>query len=347
MSGLLLDTFKAKVGKRPPIWFMRQAGRALSSYQALRKKYRFETLLREPELTTKVTLLPLEALEVDAAILFSDILVVPQAMGMALQWTEKGPRFVQPLKERQEKIKGLGDHFDFFKPIFSAIEWINQEIPKDIPLIGFCGGPLTVMAYMVEGVGSDRGFPDVVRFIYQEPAQARDLLQKIVAMSIRYARGQVKAGIKVFQIFETWASILPWTIYRKQILPFVREITESLKGSGVPVIFFPRGAGLGLARGLNEIDCQGIGIDWQTPLKEARACLGESKVLQGNLDPRLLLPVCSQQVKRAALNELLEFAELKTPWIFNLGHGVIPGTKEDELKRTVAWVKEQDWGKQH
>ena len=314
-----------------PVWFMRQAGRALPSYQKLRASYSFSELMTTPELAAKVTLLPVEELGVDAAILFSDILVVPEALGMELHFTDKGPRFSCPLLSTKSPSGTLSPQEEKLFPIYEAIRCIIAQRPVNIPLIGFCGAPFTVFCFMMEGTGRNGSFNETLKFIFSQPDETQRILTKITDLSIHYAEQQVEAGIDAFQLFDTYAGLLPFSIYQHLFVPHMERLSQAVKAKGVPVIWFPRGIGAGLGE-LPTKNINGIGIDWQTPLALADKLVASHIALQGNLDPRLL---CTSP---AIISEHIKKMKEECPrsqWIANLGHGVLPETPVKHLQLAV------------
>ncbi|MFC1585788.1 uroporphyrinogen decarboxylase [Fibrobacterota bacterium] len=339
-SSLFIDTLKGKKRERPPVWFMRQAGRCLPSYNKLRETYSFMELMEDPKLAAEVTLLPVHELGVDAAILFSDILVIPQALGMELAFTSDGPKFGTALKDLVRPEEALQPDPRRLSHVYAAIEEIKKTKPRDIPLIGFCGGPLTVFCYMVQGLGSNHQFPDALKMIHEEEQTAQSLLNTITDISIEYALHQVQHGIQAFQLFETWAGLLPSQLYFNLILPHAKKILDAVRGNGIPVIFFPRLMGDAITELTSAVtDC--ISLDQQMSLKTIRDSADPALVLQGNLDPELLLK--EWNTIEPTLKSLGEFGRKNHNWIFNLGHGVMPATSSATLKRIVGWVKEYDW----
>ena len=339
-DSLFIKTLNGVKTERPPVWFMRQAGRVLPSYLKLREQYSFSELMQSPQLAAKVTLLPVYDLGVDAAILFSDILVIPAALGMNLEFTDSGPRFEKALKD-------LSDPLGFLKPDASKLEYIYKVIdevqktkPSDTPLIGFCGAPFTTLCYMVQGLSSNHTFPDAVALLYKNKALAHKLLNLITELSIEYAQNQVKHGVSAFQIFETHAGLIPSELYFEMIMPYVRKISSAVMQYGCPVIFLPKGLGTGISH-IKPDDTNFLSIDWQTPIEEARQLVHSEIGIQGNLDPRLLL------ADKATILEKLEkyvlFGSKNQNWIFNLGHGFIAGIPFENARLVVDWIKQTDW----
>lgn len=342
MNSIFLDTIKGVKCERPPVWMMRQAGRVLPSYLKLREKYTFSELMLEPELAAKVTLLPVYDLGVDAAILFSDILVVPQALGLKVEFTDKGPRFEKPLKDVSNPFENLRTDLSYFEYIFKAIKIINETRPADIPLIGFCGAPLTVLCYMIQGLSSNHEFPDATKFIFEQPELTKKLVDKIVEVSKHYALKQIESGVQVFQLFETHAGLIPYHIYKNVFLYAVREIGKTVRATGTPFIYFPKGIGNGIKDMTTDI-ADVVSIDWQNSISIVRKQVGNELGLQGNLDPRILR--ANRITLRNELESYLSFGSRETKWIFNLGHGVLPDTPFENAKYTVDWVKSVDWNR--
>ncbi|MDD3078484.1 MAG: uroporphyrinogen decarboxylase [Paludibacter sp.] len=340
-NNIFTDTLKGIKRERPPVWFMRQAGRVLPSYMKLREKYSFREMMQNPELAAKVTLLPVNDLEVDAAILFSDILVIPEALGMELKFTEKGPVFDTPLQNTSNQFSELQADVSKLEHIYKALDIIKQEKPEDIALIGFCGAPFTTFCYMVEGNSANHNFSKAIKLFYNNPEISEKILQKITDLSVEYAIGQTKHGIDVFQLFETHAGLIPSDLYMERILPHVHRITNAVRTAGVPAIFFPKGLGTGIAH-INSETADFVSIDWQYSLPEARKLIDPKIGVQGNLDPRIL-SIDDKKMIEKELNKFKFFGETNPNWIFNTGHGLMPDNKVDNVKFVVDWVKNTDW----
>lgn len=339
---LLLDTLNGIKCERPPVWFMRQAGPAIPAYRELKGRYTFKELMQTPELAAQVTLQPVEHLGVDAAILFTDILVIPEAMGMTLNFNDQGPRFTHPLKDAKNPLAILEPNPQKLQYIYDAIKVVKQKRPADIPLIGFCGGPLSLLLYMVEGQGQNHSFPSAIELLYKSPATAYKLLESITNFSIEYAREQIANGIDAFQIFDTHAGLIPSAIYEELVLPQTLRLIEAVQESGTPLIFYPKGLGAGLQM-LKGLVVGFVGIDWQTSLGDAYSLLGERVGLQGNLDPRVLLQ--DQATITKELEKFVRFGSNHHCWIFNLGHGLLPNTPYENAKFVVDWVKSTRWNR--
>ena len=339
-NSIFVKALKGENTERPPVWFMRQAGRVLPSYLEMREHNSFHELMRSPELAAKVTLLPVYDLEVDAAILFSDILVIPEALGMELNFSDSGPKFKNALKDIDDPLSSLKPDASKLEYIYKVIDEIHRTKPEGTPLIGFCGAPFTTLCYMVQGLGTNHTFPDAVTLLYKNKLLAKKLLEEITELSIEYALNQVKHGIAAFQIFETHAGLIPQELYFEMALPYVRKISEALMKTDTPVIFLPKGLGYGVKR-IKPSDTNFLSIDWQMPITEARELVHREIGLQGNLDPRLLLADKTTIIQ--TLESYIPFGSNEINWIFNLGHGFIPGIPYENAKLVVDWIKNTNW----
>lgn len=326
--------------RRPPVWLMRQAGRVLPRYQELRRQYSFAELMASPELAARVTLLPVEDLGVDAAILFSDILTVPVAMGMDIQWTERGPRFAHPLAAYQQPLRHLDVRPERLDHVYQAIDRVVAE--SHVPLIGFCGAPLTTLCYMLQGISTKATFPLAKKFFYENREDTRRLIDAVTELSIEYAMRQIEHGIDAFQLFESHAGLLPTETYIEWFLPAVQRITDAVRSAGIPLIFFPKGLGSGLKRITPDI-CDFVSIDWQTSLLEARSMVHPDVGLQGNIDPHLLFASRTDIAK--TIERYKPFFSQYPKWIVNLGHGVLADTPIEKVRFMVDYVKSANWTK--
>lgn len=342
-NSIFTDTLRGIKRERPPVWFMRQAGRVLPSYLKLREQYSFRDLMLEPELAAEVTLLPVNDLGVDAAILFSDILVIPEALGMELKFTDKGPIFDSPLQDAVNQYANLQADASKLEHIYKALDVVRERKPADVGLIGFCGAPFTTFCYMVEGNSANHNFSKAIRLFYNNPDISEKILEIITDLSIHYAVEQTKHGIDVFQLFETHAGLIPSDLYMERIMPHVSRITNAVRTHNVPVIFFPKGLGLGLAK-VNFDVADFVGIDWQYSLPEARALVDKQVGVQGNLDPRIL-SIDDRSMLKRELEKFKAFGKDNYNWIFNTGHGFTPDNKVDNVKFVIDWVKSTDWGR--
>lgn len=341
-NSIFLDTLSGVKRERPPVWFMRQAGRVLPSYMKLRERYGFKEMMENPELASEVTLLPIYDLGVDAAILFSDILVIPEALGMELSFEGKGPSFKTALKDVTNPVDFLSSNPSRLNHIYKAIDRILVTKPSHIPLIGFCGGPLTTLCYMYQGFSQNLMFPDFVPAIYRDKKMMAKLVDVITEMSIHYALKQVEHGVQAFQLFETHAGLIPSRLYKELFLPAVKRILNAVRNKGVKTIFLPKGLGTGISMVDYDL-CDCVSVDWQTPLHEVRSMVGNEMVLQGNFDPRILNS--TPDVIDQEFEYYLDYGRKDHNWIFNLGHGLLPSIPVENVQYLVEKVKKSDWGR--
>ena len=322
-----------------PIWMMRQAGRYLESYQRIRSKHSFQTMYKNPEMISEVTLLPLKVLRVDAAILFSDILVVPEAMGMELYFKEnKGPVFPSPLKSKEEISRlSCSTARESLGYVMEGIKLVKKDLPQDIALIGFSGAPWTLACYMMEGEGSTY-FHAAKNLRFADPELLHLLMNKLTESIITYCKLQIDAGAEAIQLFDTWAGILDQEGYLWNVLPYVKKIILEIKKKDIPIIYFARGAAAWLSH-LKDIGADVIGIDWGITLPEARKILGDQIALQGNLDPSALYS-SPEHIARLT-KEMIGKHGKKTGYIANLGHGVFPNIPFQNVKTFVDTVREE------
>lgn len=335
-NNLLLRTLRGESTERTPVWMMRQAGRYLPQYIKLREKYSFFERVQTPELACEITIQPINIIGVDAAILFSDILVVPQAMGLEVQLIEsKGPFLPEPIKTQNDlKRICVPDVHEKLHYVFDAIKLIKQELNDRVPLIGFAGAPWTILCYMVQGKGS-KTFDEAKAFCYTQPELAHQLLQMITDTTIAYLKAQVKAGADVIQIFDSWGGLLSKNDFENISLKYIKQIVAALKNE-TQVIIFAKGAWQSL-ESMAATGAQGLGIDWCIEPETARKFVGTKIILQGNFDPAKLLspiPVIKKEVKQM----LQAFGKEKH--IANLGHGILPNVPVDHAKAFVETVKE-------
>ena len=338
-NDLLLRTLRGEKTERTPVWMMRQAGRYLPEYMVLREKYGFFERCQTPELAAAITLQPVDIVGVDAAILFSDILVVPQAMGLEVQLIEsKGPILPNPIKTIKDLIRVRVPNVDeTLGYVFDAIKLIKQELNGRVPLIGFAGAPWTILCYMVQGKGS-KTFDEAKAFCYTQPELAHQLLQMITDTTIAYLKGQVAAGADTVQVFDSWGGLLGPDDFENISLQYMRQIVAALKDD-VPVIVFAKGAWHSLDA-MAATGAAGLGIDWCIKPEIARQLSGNNITLQGNFDPAKLLspiPVIEKEVKQM----LQAFG--KGNYVANLGHGILPNVPVDHARAFVDTVKNFEW----
>ena len=335
MNNRILDACWCKKTDRVPVWLMRQAGRYLSEYADLRSKYSFLELCKNPDLAAEVTIQPVDILEVDAAILFSDIFTPVEAMGMELDFAP-GPVFQRPIASMADvdalRIPCIERDVSY---VPDAIRIIRRELNGRVPLIGFGGAPFTLACYMIEGHGS-KNFIHVKRMMYAAPDVYTALMDKLTTMSIEYLNAQILAGAQIIQIFDTWGGILSPADYRAYVLPYVTRLIAGLNRIHTPVIYFLMGAGAMLDI-VKEVGADVIGLDWHVDLSGARDVLGAETPVQGNLDPTVLFAspgVIEREVKR-----ILDENNGRPGFVFNLGHGVLPMTPVDHVKFMIDCVR--------
>ncbi|MBI3592139.1 MAG: uroporphyrinogen decarboxylase [Nitrospirae bacterium] len=333
------DTFlKACRGEKTdytPVWLMRQAGRYLPEYQKVRSKVDFLTLCKTPELAAEVTIQPVDILKVDAAILFSDILVPIEPMGMKLEFSEsKGPILYDPIRNdiAVSKLRRIKSEEDV-PFVMEAIKVLVKKL--NVPLIGFSGAPFTLATYMIEG-GSSKNFVNTKKMMYQTPELYARLMEKITDTVINYLQAQIDAGVHAIQVFDSWAGILSPFDFESYALPYVQKIVSTFKGK-VPVIYFAFNASAMLKR-VKQSGADILGIDWRIDIADAVSALGNDVAVQGNLDPCLLFG--TKDSIKDGVSRILQGAKGAKGHIFNLGHGILPETPVDNAKAMVQAVHE-------
>lgn len=335
-NDLILRAARGEKTERTPVWVMRQAGRILPEYLAVRNSLRdFKELVETPERAAEVTIQPIDILGSDAAIIFSDILVVPEAMGLTYQMIEKrGPWFEQTLRSEADLSKiRVPDVHETLGYVMKAIELTNKELNGRVPVIGFAGAPFTILAYMVEGSGS-KTFSETRKMLYTQPVLAHKVLQMITDTTIAYLKAQVQAGAAMLQLFDSWAGILSPEAYSTFSIPYIKQICDALSVE-VPVTVFAKGAFFARHE-LAQLSCRTIGLDWNMDIAESRALVGPDKTLQGNLDPCILYADFAT-IQSETKKMLRAFGGQKH--IANLGHGVYPDTKADAVKCYIDTIK--------
>ena len=334
-NDLIIRAAKGEKTERTPVWLMRQAGRILPEYRAVREKMGgFKELVKSPEFACEVTIQPVDILGVDAAIIFSDILVIPEAMGLNYEMVEsKGPWFEKTIKNRADIDALIVAQADDLSYVTDAIELTKSALNGRVPLIGFAGAPWTIFAYMIEGKGS-KTFSLAKKFLYTNPVESHMLLDKITKSTINYLKAQVLAGADMIQIFDSWAGILSPEQYAQFSLKYIDAICNAI--TEVPVTVFAKGAFFA-RKEMGALNCATIGLDWNMEIKESRALIGPNKTLQGNMDPCLLY-ADFKTIKKETENMLKLFGPHKH--IANLGHGVYPDIEKDKVRCFVDTVKE-------
>jgi uroporphyrinogen decarboxylase len=338
-NDLLLRAAKGEVIERYPVWLMRQAGRILPEYRAVRNSLSgFKELVETPELAAEVTIQPVDLLGVDAAIIFSDILVVPEAMGLTYEMVEKkGPWFPETIRSREEMSK-IDEDIDIDERlgyVTEAIKITNNELSGRVPLIGFAGAPWTIFCYMTEGQGS-KTFSTARKILYTDPALAHELLDRITNVTIQYLKAQIKVGAHIVQVFDSWAGILGKEQYAEFGLKYLKRIAAAI--TEVPVTLFAKGAYHSL-REIASSDCNTVGLDWQMDMANVRDIVGNDVTVQGNLDPAALYASHSE-VEQLTKNLLGTFKSRRH--IVNLGHGVYPDIDPEKVKTFIKTVKDYE-----
>ena len=335
-NDLFLKALKGETLERPPVWMMRQAGRYLPDFMTLKAKYDFFTRCQTPELATKITIMPIDQIGPDAAILFSDILVVLQAMQIPVEMKDGiGPWIPDPIRSTEDVAQSIvPDIHEHLGYVLDAVKMTKQALNKRVPLIGFAGSPWTLLCYAVQGQGS-KNFDIAKGFCFSQPDAAHSLLQKITDTTIAYLKEKVKAGVDAVQIFDSWGGLLSPEDYQIFSWPYIQQIITALKNEA-PVIVFGKGCWFAL----NEMGRSGasaLGVDWTCSARNARYLSGGQITLQGNFDPsRLLSPI--PKIKKDVHDMISEFG--KDKYIVNLGHGILPNIPVDHAKAFVDAVKE-------
>ena len=347
MSDLKNDRFLRALLRQPvdatPVWMMRQAGRYLPEYRATREKAgSFMDLCMNPDLACEVTLQPLERFPLDAAILFSDILTIPDAMGLGLYFSEgEGPRFKRPVRDKAAvDALGVPDPEQDLRYVMDAVRTIRRELDGRVPLIGFSGSPWTLATYMIEG-SSTKTFARSKGMMFDEPALMHSLLDKLAAAVTEYLNAQVAAGAQALMVFDTWGGTLSPRDYKTFSLAYMQRIVDGLTreadGRKVPVILFTKGGGQWLEL-MADTGCDALGLDWTTDIGEARARVGDRVALQGNLDPCTLY--ASPQAIRRSVAEILASFGNGSGHVFNLGHGIHPTIPPEHAAAMIEAVHE-------
>lgn len=335
-NDLLLRALRQEKVERPPVWMMRQAGRYLPDYMKLKEKYSFFERCQKPELATEITIQPVDQIGVDAAIIFSDILVVPQAMGLEVQMVEgKGPFLPNPVKQYEDLKKlRVPDVYESLSYVFDALRLTKKTLDGKVPLIGFAGAPWTLLCYMVQGKGS-KTFDEAKSFCFTQPETAHRLLQMITDTTIAYLKGQAKAGADVVQLFDSWGGLLSPHDFEEFSLQYIRQIINALKEDTMTILF-AKGAWFAL-ESMSNTGAHALGIDWCVSAENARKFTGNRITVQGNFDPaKLLAPV--PEIRRSVHEMITSFGVDR--YIANLGHGILPNVPVDHARAFVDAVKE-------
>lgn len=336
-NDLLIRAAFSQQTERPPVWMMRQAGRFMKEYWDIKNRYSFLEMCKTPEIAADVTMLPVDLLGVDGAILFSDILVTGEAMGGELSFEQGvGPRFANPIRDKAGAQALQTDVLHKLQYVADAIRVVQQRLQGRIPLIGFAGAPFTVLSYLVEG-GSSKDFKRTKLLLNNEPELAHLILQKIADVTVAYLNMQIEAGVNAIQLFDSWAMALSWDDYQNFAHHYNTEIIGKLKRKDIPVISFCKGSSV-FAPLMAEAKPDVVSVDWNADLRNIKDRLPKGIAVQGNLDPFVLY--ADKKVIRTKITQLFERMRGQDGFIFNLGHGIMPDIPFDHVKYAIEVVKE-------
>ena len=336
-DSLLIKAAFSENTERPPVWMMRQAGRFMKEYWDIKNKYSFLEMCKTPEIAADVTMLPVDLLGIDGAILFSDILVTGEAMGGDLSFhAGTGPKFANPVRTQADVDNLETDVMPRLQYVADAIKVIQQRLNGKIPLIGFAGAPFTVMSYLVEG-GSSKDFKLTKLLLHNQPELAHQLLAKIATVTADYLNLQIAAGVNAVQIFDSWAQALAWDDYKEFSHKYIAEIISKLNRKDIPVISFCKGSSV-FAPLMAEAKPDVISIDWNVDLSDIKKRLPKGIAVQGNLDPHILY--ADKKVIKERIYRLFDRMKGEDGFIFNLGHGIMPDIPFDHVKYAVDIIKE-------
>ena len=328
---------KSQPVDRTPVWFMRQAGRYMAEYRAVRKQHSLLEICKTPALAAEVTITAAEILGVDAAIIFADLLLPLEVMGLPFHFSAgEGPVIERPVRNKQGIEELRTDRAAELGYVSEAVSLVAKHFADRVPVIGFCGAPFTLASYMIEGGGS-RNYVHAKKMMYNSPAEWNALMAKLVAVTTAYSAEQVRAGADAIQIFDSWVGCLSVEDYRRYVLPHVSRMVKDLQKTGVPIIYFGTDSAT-LLPAMNETGADVIGLDWRIPLDEGWQRLNHRCAVQGNLDPVLLFADWAELKSRA--EDVLQRAAGRPGHIFNLGHGILPETPVDNVKNLCKFVQE-------
>jgi uroporphyrinogen decarboxylase len=320
-----------------PVWFLRQAGRYMPEYQAVRRVHTLIEICKRPELAAEVSITAAEKLDVDAAIIFADLLLPLEPMGLDFEFQAgEGPKVHRPIRSAADIGALRTDRTADLGYVAEAISRVVAHFGDRMGMIGFCGAPFTLASYMIEGGGS-RNYIETKRLMYADPAAWQALMEKLTTVLVEYSAQQVKAGADVIQIFDSWAGALSVTDYREYVLPITQSMVRQVQAQGVPVIYFGVDTAT-LLPSMRETGADVIGLDWRIPLNVGRQAVGEHCAVQGNLDPIALF--APEATLRARVEEVLRQAGGSPGHIFNVGHGIVPTTPVENVQHVVRWVRE-------
>ena len=333
----MMQAVQYKMAKSVPIWLMRQAGRYMPEYQRVREKVTFLELCKRPELAAEVMLTAVHRLGVDAAILFSDILLILEPMGFQLEFTpDGGPKINNPIRQPSDvdRVRELSS-VEPLNFVMDAVRYTREGLEGSKPLIGFSGAPFTLAAYMVEGGGS-KNFRQVKAFMHLYPAKWHDLVRRIAVSAARYLNGQIEAGVQIVQIFDSWVGCVSDEDYKKYVFPYSKMLIDLIR-PGTPIIHFAPGNPM-LLPSVSQSGGHVIGVDWRVALDKAWDMIGRNRAIQGNLDPAILLT--DRETIRRHAQHILRLADRQPGFVFNLGHGIMPQTPVENVIALVDIVHE-------
>jgi len=336
-DSIFVRACKSQRVERTPVWFMRQAGRYMPEYRAVRKQHSLLEICKKPALAAEVTITAAEILQVDAAIIFADLLLPLEVMGLPFHFSAgEGPVIEKPVRSAEDVARLRTDRAADLGYVSEAVDLVAKHFAGKLPVIGFCGAPFTLASYMIEG-GSSRHYLHAKKMMYNSRADWHDLMTKLVAVTAEYSAAQVRAGADVIQIFDSWVGCLSVEDYRRDVLPHATELVKRLQNTGVPVIYFGTDSAA-LLSAMNETGADVIGLDWRIPLDKGWRDLNHRCAVQGNLDPVLLFADWKELKSRA--EQILHLAAGRPGHVFNLGHGILPETPVENVKNLARLVQE-------
>ena len=341
-NSLFVRAAKAQSTERTPVWFMRQAGRYMPEYRVIRKQYSLIEICKKPAVAAQITIEAAEILKVDAAIIFADLLLPLEVMGLPFHFAAgegpggSGPKIEKPVRSAEDIAHLRTDRASDLGYVSEAVKLVCNHFGDKLPVIGFCGAPFTLASYMIEGGGS-RNYLFTKKMMYSAPAAWSELMKKLVAVTAEYSSEQVRAGADTIQIFDSWVGCLSVEDYRRYVLPHVTDLVKRLQKTGVPVIYFGTDSAT-LLPSMQETGAEVIGLDWRIPLDSGWQSLGFKGGVQGNLDPVLLFADWKELRKRA--EDILRQAGGRSGHIFNLGHGILPETPVENVKALCDFIRE-------
>jgi uroporphyrinogen decarboxylase len=336
-NSIFVSACKSQPAARTPVWFMRQAGRYMAEYRAVRKKHSLLEICKKPGLAAEVTITAAEGLGVDAAIIFADLLLPLEIMGLPFHFSAgEGPVIEKPVRSKEDVARLRTDRAAELGYVAEAVGLVAKHFGERLPVIGFCGAPFTLASYMIEGGGS-RNYVHAKKMMYNSATEWHELMQKLVAVTAEYSAEQVRAGADAIQIFDSWVGCLSVEDYRRYVLSHATDLVKQVQKSGAPVIYFGTDSST-LLPAMKETGAEVIGLDWRIPLNEGWSRLGHGCGVQGNLDPVLLF--ASWKELRSRAQEILRRAGGRPGHIFNLGHGILPETPVENVKNLARLVQE-------